>query len=273
MDKIIIKGLEVFAKHGVLPSEKELEQRFVINCELNLDLRNAGESDDLSQTVNYAEVCQSITKIMRTATYNLIESCAQKVSNHILYNYNVNSVKVTIEKPWAPIGMSGNVSVEIVRAWHRVYLGLGSNMGDTTANLNNAIKEMECSALQVIRCSGYHKTKPVSDIPQDDYLNCVAEVRSTFTTGQLIDHLMAVEARLGRERSQPWGPRTIDIDILTYDDIVSDRANAVIPHPHMHNRLFVLVPFCELNPYYVHPLLGKRVYELKAELEKKGKEL
>ncbi|MCL1995176.1 MAG: 2-amino-4-hydroxy-6-hydroxymethyldihydropteridine diphosphokinase [Defluviitaleaceae bacterium] len=269
MDKIIIKNLEVFANHGVLEAEKDLGQKFIVNCELNTSLREAGKSDDIYKTINYAKVCRDIAQIMQDNTYNLIESCAEMIANHILANYAVNSLTVTIEKPWAPIGMRGSVFVEIYRAWHRVYLGLGSNIGDTTANLDNAIKEMECPTLKIIRKSTYHNTEPVSSIPQDDYLNCVVEITTTFTPRELMEHLLDTEKKLGRIRdnAQHWGPRVIDIDILTYDDIISDDPTVILPHPLMHRRLFVLAPFCELNPHYLHPVLRERIQELKDKLE------
>lgn len=269
MDKIIIKELEVFANHGVLPAEKELGQKFVITCEIGLDLKDIAKTDNISQTINYADVCKDITRLMQKNTYNLIESCAEELTDHILHNYPTKSVTVTIEKPWAPIGMVCSVSVQIQKSWHKVYLGLGSNMGNPSENLDNAIKALKThTQLQILKQSSYHQTKPQGGPPQNDYTNCVIEAKTTFSPNQLIKYLLQTETTLGRIRTQHWGPRIIDIDILTYDNIITDDPKVVIPHPYMHTRLFVLAPFCELNPFYVHPLLNTRVQELKAILEK-----
>jgi len=271
MDKIRIDGLELFANHGVLEAEKQLEQKFIVSADLYLDLRGAGTTDDLAQTVDYAEVCAGILKTATEERVQLIETCAEKIAFYILHTYPlVRSVSVTVEKPWAPIGQSvRTLSVQIERKWSRIYLGLGANMGDPKTALDSAIERMGCETLRVRRCSSYYETKPISDIPQDDYLNCVLEAETTLTPRELMAHLLQIESSLGRERFERWGPRTIDIDVLSYDDVVSDDKDIILPHPRMEERLFVLVPFCELNPYFVHPLLNKRVVDLKIELAKR----
>ncbi|MCL2842617.1 MAG: 2-amino-4-hydroxy-6-hydroxymethyldihydropteridine diphosphokinase [Oscillospiraceae bacterium] len=268
MDRIYIDGLELFAHHGVLEAEKAAGQTFFISAELRLDCRQAGMTDDLAETVNYAEVCTGIAKVFTAQTYDLIETCAEQVVAFVLHTYpQVRSVVVTVEKPQAPVGQHvRNISVQIERAWHRIYLGLGANLGDPKAALDTAAQQMACDALRVTQCSPYYKTKPVSDIPQDDYLNCVLEAQTTLPPRELMAHLLAVEAGLGRERNERWGPRTIDIDVLLYGDLVSDDPDIIIPHPRMHERLFVLEPFCAVNPYAVHPLLGQRMAELKEAL-------
>ncbi|MCL2588851.1 MAG: 2-amino-4-hydroxy-6-hydroxymethyldihydropteridine diphosphokinase [Oscillospiraceae bacterium] len=270
MDKIRIDGLELFAHHGVFAEEKAQGQIFIVSAELSLDLRAAGNTDDLTQTVNYAEVCGGIEQVFTSKPYDLIEACAERVAAFILRTYpRIQKVRVTVEKPQAPVAQTvQSLAVEITRARHRVYLGLGANMGDPKAALDAAIAQIPCDGLQVLQCSTYYKTKPISNIPQDDYLNCVLEIETTLPPRELMTHLLQVEANLGRERLERWGPRTIDIDVLTYDDMVSDDPLVTLPHPRMHERLFVLVPLCELNPNFVHPLRRRRVSELKAELEK-----
>jgi len=269
MDKIHIDGLELFAYHGVLEAETALGQKFFVSVELSLDLRPAGMTDDLHETVNYAEVCQTITEIMTQSTYQLIETCAEQIAGGILHTFpQVRAVTVTVEKPWAPIGQSvRNLSVQISRKWSKVYLGLGANMGDPKSALDAAIQSLPCEALNVLQCSTYYTTKPVSDVPQDDYLNCVVEAETTLPPHDLMTYLLEIEASLGRERTVHRGPRTIDIDLLTYDQQITDDPYITLPHPRMHERLFVLVPLCELNPNYIHPLLCRRVSDLKAELE------
>ncbi|MCL2840975.1 MAG: 2-amino-4-hydroxy-6-hydroxymethyldihydropteridine diphosphokinase [Defluviitaleaceae bacterium] len=267
MDKIIIDRLEVFARHGVFQSEKTLGQKFFISVEMNLDLRQAGMTDNLEKTVNYADVCNGIINI--SETFDLIETFAEKIADDILQqNQTVKSVKVRVEKPSAPIKHSlKTVAVEITRKRAKIYLGLGSNIGNSEKNLNSAVAEISTKSINIIARSSYYKTKPISDIPQGDYVNCVLEAETTMTPKELIKCLLKIEAKLGRERKERWGPRIIDIDVLTYDHDISDDADIILPHPRMHERLFVLVPFFEINPNYVHPLLNKRIVELKAKLE------
>ena len=117
-DRIILKGLQVFARHGVRPEEKRLGQRFVVDVRLELDLRAAGRSDDLSQAVNYAEVWQAIRDVVEGPPLNLVEALAERVAEAILARFElVDAVWVRIFKPAAPIvgAVVGDVSVEIWR--------------------------------------------------------------------------------------------------------------------------------------------------------------
>lgn len=275
MDKIHIDRLEIHAHHGVLEAERTLGQTFFVSATLTLDLRPAGMTDNLGKTVNYAEVCAKIRDLMTGETHQLIETCAERIAAEILHGFPlVREISVTIHKPWAPIGQPvGNLSVEISRKWSKAYLGLGANMGDPKDALDKAIEQLPCRdgyhppALKVLQCSAYHTTKPISHIPQEDYLNCVVEIETTLPPRELMTLLLEIETALGRERTTRWGPRTIDIDVLTYDDLITDDPHITLPHPRMHERLFVLVPLCEVNSNYVHPLLRKRMSELKIQLE------
>lgn len=112
MDKIIIKDLEIFAYHGVLDFEKRNGQPFLVTVELMVDLRDAGLTDDLEATVNYANVCEDIRNVMTDEKYNLIESAAENIASAILLKYNkVKSVTVSIGKPQAPIPMTFDMGV------------------------------------------------------------------------------------------------------------------------------------------------------------------
>ena len=270
MDRITITRLEVVSNHGVLDAEKILGQKFYVSLELALDLQKAGQTDNIDKTINYAEVCDLVVWLMQGKTHNLIETCAEKIAANLLKAYaNINEVTVKIEKPHAPIKHSfGNVAVLITRTRETVYIGLGSNMGDKEANLNKAISAMSnLPDLTVIKSSTFHETKPVSDIPQSDYLNAVVMATTTYSPDCLMETLLQLEIDLGRERpGTPLGPRVIDLDLLFYGDKRTDSAFVTLPHPRLHERLFVLEPFCEVNPLFVHPIKGKRIYELRDEM-------
>lgn len=116
MDRIILKGLEFHAYHGVLPEENRLGQRFVIDLEMQLDLRDAGKHDDLTLTVNYGEVYGLIKEIVTGTRYALIEALAQVIADRVLEQYPVHYVKVRVQKPQAPIpGIFKYAAVEIER--------------------------------------------------------------------------------------------------------------------------------------------------------------
>jgi 2-amino-4-hydroxy-6-hydroxymethyldihydropteridine diphosphokinase len=142
------------------------------------------------------------------------------------------------------------------------YLALGANLGDRLELLREAVRLLaETDGVEVVRSSRVFETEPVGP-PQPAYLNAVVEVRTTLDPRGLLEVAQAVENALGRVRAERWGPRSIDIDILTFDDRTVDEPDLEIPHPRMHERGFVLVPLGELDD---DPMLpgGRRLSEVR----------
>jgi 2-amino-4-hydroxy-6-hydroxymethyldihydropteridine diphosphokinase len=128
------------------------------------------------------------------------------------------------------------------------YIGLGSNLGDRLANLQGAADRLGRTAgVDVVRASRVYETEPVGP-PQPDYLNAVLEVSTSLSCGGLLRACLAVEEDMGRIRSERWGPRVIDVDLLTYGRETIREPGIEVPHPRMHERLFVLAPLLELDP-------------------------
>ena len=127
------------------------------------------------------------------------------------------------------------------------YLGLGSNLGERLDNLQRAVDLLAAPpGIRVARSSRVYETEPVGGPEQPDYLNAVIEVRTDLEPRGLLGVCLDVEATMGRVRSVRWGPRSIDIDVLTYGDETVDEPGLVVPHPRMHERGFVLMPLGEL---------------------------
>ena len=126
MDKLYIKDLEVFAYHGVFPEEKSLGQKFLISVTLNLNMREAAITGDLSKSVHYGELAHALEKEFQKESYDLIETAGEKLTTYVLNNYPmVSLVKIMIKKPWAPILRSmDTIAIEITREWHRALLAL-----------------------------------------------------------------------------------------------------------------------------------------------------
>ena len=133
-------------------------------------------------------------------------------------------------------------------AARRAYLGLGSNLGDRAAHLQFAVEGLAARAGRVVAISPVYETEPVGGPPQPDYLNAVVEVATVLRPRSLLEACLGVEAVMGRVRAERWGPRTVDLDVLTYGDEQIDKPGLTIPHPRMLDRVFVLVPLLELEP-------------------------
>lgn len=131
------------------------------------------------------------------------------------------------------------------------YIALGSNLGDREANIAGAIEAIaQLPDTAVVRCSTIIQTDPVGPEGQGPYLNGVAHIQTSLEPRQLLDQLLAIEARFGRYRAgeQRWGPRTLDLDVLIYADRIIDEPGLSIPHPRLHERAFVLIPLSEIAP-------------------------
>ena len=269
MDKIHIKDLEIIGFHGAIPEEKVLGQKFVLSFELDVDLRQAGKNDDLTKTVHYGELAQKVEEEFTKTSYDLIEKAAEEICEFVLLNYPlVKKVKLLLKKPWAPTRKHVEyVAVEIERKWNKVYIAAGSNLGDKEETLKEAIyiidKRKDCVVTKV---SNFYTTDPVGYEDQDQFVNCVFEINTLQTPSELMDTLLEVEKDFKRERIIRWGPRTLDLDIIFYNDIISYDEHILIPHPRAHERQFVMKPMCDINPYYVHPIYRKSVMDISSEL-------
>ena len=150
-------------------------------------------------------------------------------------------------------------------------ISLGSNLGERAENLDRAVRELRLTpGMQVIAISSWHATQPVGGPPgQREFLNGAALLETTLAPHELLARLLEIEASLGRVRSERWGPRMIDLDLLLYDDLVLNVPDLVVPHPRMAERGFVLEPAAEIAGTLFHPTMGKTVSELAALLRAK----
>jgi pantoate--beta-alanine ligase len=147
-------------------------------------------------------------------------------------------------------------------------LGLGSNLGDRVANLLRAVAALSSRPdIAVRRISSFHETEPVGGpAGQGKFLNAAALVETALSPAELLQTLAGIEQRMGRDRHEIWGPRTIDLDLLLYEQVVVETPQVVVPHPRMHERRFVLAPAAEIAPELVHPILELTVAELLSRL-------
>ena len=265
MDQIIIDNLQIYANHGVYREENEKGQNFYVNAVMETDTGNAGTLDDLNLSTNYGEVCVFINQFIKEHTYRLIETVAERTAEAVLLRFPlVRRITLEVRKPEAPVPLPfESVSVKITRGWHRTYLSCGSNMGERQAHLDGAVEALrKDNKCRVIKVSDWIVTAPYGGVEQADFLNGAIALDTLYTPAMLLEKIHEIEYAHGRERKVHWGPRTLDLDILLYEDCIMHTDELTVPHADMHNRYFVLKPLMQIAPYERHPVLGSCVREM-----------
>ncbi len=260
MDKIIMKGMEFFGRHGVFKEERVYGQKFRVDAILYIDLEKAGVTDDLSSTVSYSDIYEIIKQEVENEKYQLIEALAECICKKILsFDKKIEKVHVTVKKPEAPVdGFFDFFAVDLHREKHEIkdtiaiepsgiYLSLGSNMGDREEKINKALELMSEQAL-IIKKSSFYETDPMDYEDQNRFLNIAVEIETALRPDDLLKFLQSIEKDMGREKMIRYGPRNIDIDILIFRDFECCTQSLTIPHPRMKERGFVLIPLKEISP-------------------------
>lgn len=160
--------------------------------------------------------------------------------------------------------------------FHTAYIGIGSNLGDRPENVKKALDILsEYKGVEVARVSHFYETESMAgDMPSSDppYLNAAAKLTTELSARGLLSALLRAESAMGRPTPRPKGkPRTIDLDLLLYDDLIIDLPGLTLPHPGLEKRLFVLAPMCDIAPGLIHPVSEKTMHELKLACLKTNK--
>lgn len=146
-----------------------------------------------------------------------------------------------------------------------VFLGIGSNLGDREDNLRNAVVRIGKLAGEVLAYSSVYETEPWGFQAGEDFLNMVLKLKTALNPKELLRCILSIELEMGRVRvANQYSSRIIDIDILLYEDLIVDDEELTIPHPRLHDRKFVMVPLCEIDAGFVHPVLKKSLADLLA---------
>lgn len=268
-DYITISNLKIFAHHGVFEEEKTDGQNFYVSAKIGIDSKAPSLTDELDKSVNYATVCELINKFMTDNTFNLIETLANRLAELILnFSDLIKSVELTVNKPEAPVGLPfENIGITVERSRHTAYISYGSNIGDSKNIIDNALIFLDdYDDIFIEKNSSIIVTKPYGKTDQPDFLNGCVKISTFLSPRKLLDRLHEIENAAGRKREEHWGPRTLDLDIIYYDDLVFTEADLCIPHNDMQNREFVLKPLCEIAPDIFHPVLRKTNRQLLEDL-------
>ncbi len=255
-DQIEISAIRTVAIVGALPHEREIPQPLQIDLTLDVDLGDAGRSDDLEDTVHYGWVADQVVAVVSESKDVLLERLAARVADEVLTFDRVEAVTVTLTKLRPPIAVdAASTAVRISRtrttaavapqSSHRAFIALGSNLGDRRAFLRMGVAGLE----RVVAMSQVYETDPVGG-PDDQgaYLNMVVEIETPLDPFALLRRCQRIEGEAMRQRVVHWGPRTLDVDIIMYDDAVIETADLVVPHPYFTERRFVLTPLAEIAP-------------------------
>ena len=257
LDQIRLVGVTARGRHGVLPEERRDGQDFTIDVVLHLDTAKAAATDDLTATVHYGELAGRIADVVRGEPVALIETLADRIAAVCLAPPPVEAADVVVHKPHAPITETfADVVVAIRRRRGEArstgvgaVLALGANLGDREGTLRSAVEALGAvDGVVVDAVSPVFATRPVGGPEQPDYANAVALVTTTLSPHLLLHATQAIEAAHGRERTVRWGPRTLDIDVIRYGDVLSDDPELQLPHPRAHERAFVLAPWLAVDP-------------------------
>ncbi|MBD5585049.1 MAG: 2-amino-4-hydroxy-6-hydroxymethyldihydropteridine diphosphokinase [Clostridia bacterium] len=264
MNAVKIRGLEVWACHGVHADEKKQKQKFIFDCELETDFYHGAKKDDLAGTLNYSAVCDLLVETARSNTFNLIETLAYTGVYAIFKAFDTQKITLSVYKPQAPVKHPFNtVGVTVGVECETVYLSLGSSQGDKKAYLDNAIKALKkTDGIKVKKVSSYIETEPYGGVAENGFLNCAVEIQTILTPKQLLEEIHRIEAENGRRREVRWGDRTLDIDIVFFGNKIIDEPDLVVPHADYLNRNFVLEPLKEIAPNFVCPDSSKKVKDL-----------
>lgn len=256
---ITLVAVKAYGYHGVLESERQEGQDFIVDVSMEVDTAPAAYSDDVRQTVNYAEVAADIVSIIEGEPRNLIETVVAQIADTVMADYElIQSATITLHKPQAPVGVPcGDVSIRTQRRREvPVVISVGANLGRSEETVTGAIDQLDdIPGVWGVRASSLYRTTPVGGPAQNDYVNAVVLANTSLSPHRLLLQLQKVENRWGRTRTVRWGPRTLDLDLVQYGDprdgteqLVSDEV-LELPHPRAHQRAFVLVPWAVVDDF------------------------
>jgi dihydroneopterin aldolase / 2-amino-4-hydroxy-6-hydroxymethyldihydropteridine diphosphokinase len=277
-DSIRLTGLRAYGHHGVFDHERRDGQEFLVDLEVRADLRTAGRTDALADTVDYGALAAEAVAVITGPAHDLIETVAEEIAERCLAH--CASVSVTVHKPQAPIAHEfADASVTIHRSRRPVtggvgeqrerpaqgpataLLALGANVGEPLQTLRDAAAALDLHPrIRRTAASRIYRTAPVGGVEQPDFLNAAVIVETSLPPLELLAVCQGIEVACGRVRTVRWGPRTLDIDLIRYtalggdpdeprDEVRSDTERLRLPHPLAVRRAFVLAPWLDLAPH------------------------
>lgn len=265
MDKILIRGLEVSACHGVKDFEKVRPQPFIFDADIYFDFFAAASSDDIEDTINYSAASKIIVAVARDNCFNLIEKLAYECAYAVMEGVPASRIVLTVYKPQAPMKQKfDSVAVTVDVSREVAYLSLGSSMGNKRQYLDTAIEKLNaCRQITVKKVSDYIQTEPYGGVAENQFLNCAVEIETLLSPRQLLNEIHRIEGECGRVRNVRWADRTLDVDIIFFGKQIVVEDDLIIPHSEYFKRDFVLTPLKQIAPNFICPKLLKPIKDVK----------
>lgn len=270
-DRIIVQNMRFNGKHGVTGEERSAAQGFGVDVELVRNLQIAGHSDAISNTVDYSEIYAIAKEVVEVESFHLVESIAENISRRIFDRFAFDELLIRVWKNNPPLGGPVDYAgVQIHRTRPpetKVYLSLGSNVGDREENLFRALALLDDATpkARITKVSPIYETEPVGNPNQGWFLNIAVEVETELPPTTFHELTRAIEEQLNVQPKVKWNPRVIDIDIILCGAREFTSNGLTIPHPYMAERAFVLRPLSDIAPDARHPS-GVRVSDLLSSL-------
>ncbi|CUS13339.1 unnamed protein product, partial [Tuber aestivum] len=272
-DRVFVKDLRLVTIIGVNPWEREEKQAVVINLTMHKENNprrplEVVEGGNFDPHYNFRSVAKRVTEHVEASDYKTVEAFVTAVAKEACVGCGISKITVRAEKPSA-LTFAEGPGVEITRersfflleesaaepeGKHDVFIALGSNVGDRFKAIKEAVAEVENRGIKVKRTSSLYQSAPMYYLDQPTFLNGVIQAETTLSPDDLLKTLKDIESLLGRSKSMENGPRSIDLDILLYDNLVHETPHLTIPHRKMLEREFVLRPLCDISPNKPHPL-------------------
>lgn len=255
-DQIVISDLRAMAISGALPHERESAQPLRVDLAIEVDLHDAGQSDELGDTVHYGMVCESVVALVTESKDVLLERLATRIADDVLGFARVETVEVVLTKLRPPIPVDAattavrlrrsNLEHDVVEPRSRhAFVALGSNRGDRVWYLYSAVRGLSC----VVAEAQVFETDPIGGPDrQGAFLNMVCEIETLLDPFAPLRRCQRLESEAIRQRVVHWGPRTLDVDIVLYGDVEIRSDELVVPHPRFAERWLVLAPLADIAP-------------------------
>jgi len=279
MDRIFLRELTTEAIIGIYDWERRVRQTVVIDLEIPCDVRRAAAADDIDATVNYKKVAKRILEFIARSEFHLVETLAERTALMVLEEFNLDWIRLTLNKPGAIRG-SRDVGVMIERNARdlekarkrgvaakaaaldktRVYVAAGSNV-EPMRHLALVLEELERRFGPLAVSTAYRNRAFGFEGP--DFINLVIGFDTAEPVEQVVDELRDVERLCGRTRAAPkWAPRSMDLDILLYGELTCDEPDLTLPRPDLLRRAYMLGPLAEIAPLLKHPVSGRAISAL-----------